>query len=168
MPQGGILSPFLFNVYLDYCLNEIPELKEAVEAEIIVCFADDMIARVKSIQQAEKLIKGLEKLKKFGLDLNKSKSQILGGVPCLEGKTEILRIPIHEKVTYLGYTFSRTRSQLYSDTRKRINKHINWISGKLSTIKNEQVKALIHSSFGRSLIVYFATPLVACGAWDMD
>ena len=80
-----------------------------MEAEIIVCFADDMIARVKSIQQAEKLIKGLEKLKKFGLDLNKSKSQILSGVPCLEGKTEILGIPIRDKDTYLGYTFSRTR-----------------------------------------------------------
>ena len=90
MPQGGILPPFLFNVYLDYCLNEIPELKEAVEAEIIVCFADDMIARVKSIQQAEKLIKGLEKLKKFGLDLNKSKSQILGKYLVLREKLKSL------------------------------------------------------------------------------
>ena len=96
-----------------------------MEAGIILCFADDVIARVKSIQQAEKIIKGLAKIKKFGLDLNKSKSQILGGVPCLEGKTEILGIPIRDKVTYLCYTFSHTRSQLYSDTRKRINKHIN-------------------------------------------
>ncbi len=100
--------------------------------------------------------------------MNKKKSQVLGGVPCLEDRSDILDIPIMDKVTYLGYTFSRTRAQLYSDTRKRINKHINWIGGKLSSIKNEQVKSLIHSSFGRSLIIYFATPLVACGAWTLE
>ena len=105
MPQGGILSPFLFNVYLDYCLNEIPELKEAVEAEIIVCFADDIIARVKSIQQAEKLIKGLEKLKKFGLDLNNTKSQIFGKYLVLREKLKSLESRSAKKSPTLATLF---------------------------------------------------------------
>jgi hypothetical protein len=37
-----------------------PQPKVAVEAGLIVCFADDLIARVKSILKAEKIIRGLE------------------------------------------------------------------------------------------------------------
>ena len=46
--QGGVLSPHLFNVYLDYCIRQIPTLKAALEGKQVMCFADDMIIRAQN------------------------------------------------------------------------------------------------------------------------
>jgi hypothetical protein len=53
----------LFNVYLDYCVDNIEELKEATALGIILAFADDMLARCKTLAQAKRIIAGMNKLK---------------------------------------------------------------------------------------------------------
>lgn len=84
------------------------------------------------MEDTKKIISGLKQLSQFGLDINFNKSQILGGVPCLTGETEIDGIKIFKKVKYLGYTYSRTRTQLYTDTRNNMKKHIGHVLGKLN------------------------------------
>lgn len=41
--QGGVLSPLLFNVYLEDTLMANPILKAAVELGKIIAFADDVL-----------------------------------------------------------------------------------------------------------------------------
>lgn len=123
--QGTKLSPKLFNVYLHYCLSQIPQLKIAIEKRLLLAWADDMIYRTTSIVNAKTVIAGMEQLKKFGLEINKSKSQALEGPTCLQELKDLCGIPIVKKVKYLGYTFSARRDQLIRDAKANIQKHAN-------------------------------------------
>lgn len=49
-------------------------------------------------------------------------------------------IEITNKIKYLGFTFSRTKKQIYADTRSHIMKHINYVIGKFGSVKNQYVK----------------------------
>lgn len=71
VPQGGVLSPLLFNLYLDYCIKQIPILKNATRNNQLMAFADDILLRAAKKEDAEQLIKGVEELRRFGLDLNR-------------------------------------------------------------------------------------------------
>ena len=62
-PQGGVCSPSLLNVYLHEALNSIPTLKNLVDSEQILCFADDMVVRVRTKKHAEEVIRAIEALK---------------------------------------------------------------------------------------------------------
>jgi hypothetical protein len=41
--QGSVLSPLLFNVYLDWVINQNPVLKAAIENGQLIAFADDIL-----------------------------------------------------------------------------------------------------------------------------
>ena len=69
---------------------EIPDLKSATETKKLLCYADNILERTKSIEETEVIIKRLDKLKVYGLNLNMDKSQILGNLPCLGDQIEIL------------------------------------------------------------------------------
>lgn len=43
VPQGGILSPMLFNSYLENCIDSEPLLKTLTEEGNLLAFADDLI-----------------------------------------------------------------------------------------------------------------------------
>ena len=110
VPQGGVLSPFLFNVYLDFSFDQSPQLKQLILTDSLLSFADDIIIRVKTKAEAEETIKALEDLRSFNLIINKQKSQIMQGPTSIEGLSELSGIFIVKKVKYLGYTLTPTRA----------------------------------------------------------
>ena len=70
--QGGILSPFLFNVYLEEALQSSSKLKEYIEREQLLAFADDLLLMAKDPEELDSMIAELENLQEiFGLVLNR-------------------------------------------------------------------------------------------------
>ena len=54
--QGGVLSPLLFNVYLEEILMANSVLKEAIAEGKLVAFADDILLMADSKLEMEQLI----------------------------------------------------------------------------------------------------------------
>jgi len=75
-------------------LNSDSYLKKLINDNQLLCFADDMIVRVKTKEEATAAIKAVETLSQFGLDINKKKSQIMKGPQCLKDINELEGIPI--------------------------------------------------------------------------
>ena len=88
-PQGGVISPVLANLFLhyvfdDYMSKEFPSIPYER-------YADDGVTHCVSLKQAKYLTKKLdERFRKFGLELNLSKTKI---VYCKDDdKRKIMRI----------------------------------------------------------------------------
>lgn len=60
--QGGVLSPLLFNVYLEETQMNHPILNAAIKAEKIIAFADDLLLIADSKVEMEDLLKQIENL----------------------------------------------------------------------------------------------------------
>ena len=80
-PQGGLISPILANVYLHYVLDLYFEkyIKPRLKGEAyLVRYADDFIIMFQYENEAKKVYKMLiERLAKFGLELEQEKTRIL-------------------------------------------------------------------------------------------
>lgn len=80
-PQGGLISPVLANVYLHYVLDLW--LEKAVKPKLkgeahLIRFADDFIIMFQHENEAEMIYSALiERLRKFGLEVEQSKTHIL-------------------------------------------------------------------------------------------
>ena len=85
----------------------------------------------------------------------------------LKEMTEFEGIQITKKVKYLGCNLTATRQAIYHETRKQINKHANLIQKKMR-VKDDQTAKILSAAFGRSLLLYFATPLVVNGLWGLE
>ena len=74
--QGGVLSPMLFNVYLEEALGTTQKLREMVSRGDLLAFADDMLIMTNSRAEMTQAIQELDALSgAWNLRLNKSKSQ---------------------------------------------------------------------------------------------
>ena len=100
-PQGGVLSPFLANVFLHYVLDEwfhetaTKHLRGKAE---IFRFADDFVIVCRTRDDAERLLKALHgRLGKYGLDLHPTKTRLVDFRKPREGKSE--------SFDFLGFTF---------------------------------------------------------------
>lgn len=75
-PQGGVISPLLANIYLNY-LDAIWEKKFA-ETGTLVRYADDLVVMCKSKEQALRAIEVLKAVfGKLELEMNKKKSKLV-------------------------------------------------------------------------------------------
>ena len=90
--QGGVLSPMLFNVYLEEALSTNAKLQEMVNRGDLLAFADDMLILTNSKVEMTQAIQELDRLSDvWNLKLNNSKSQVLTedasaditGIPCV-------------------------------------------------------------------------------------
>ncbi len=73
--QGGILSPLLFIIFMDKCLNEI-YVKE--ETEITFAYADDgTVTTGKELQLQEKVTRWNEVLTRHGMKVNQTKTEVM-------------------------------------------------------------------------------------------
>ena len=93
LPQGSILSPVLFNVYLEEALKTSQKLEEVRRRGDLLAFADDMLVMTDNQNELAMIIDELTKLEQqWNLRLNKKKSEILtkekvqevGGVRCVK------------------------------------------------------------------------------------
>ena len=80
LPQGSILSPVLFNVYLEEALKTSSKLEEVRKRGDLLAFADDMLVMSNSKPEVEMIVGELATLQqRWNLRLNKKKSEILTG-----------------------------------------------------------------------------------------
>jgi group II intron reverse transcriptase/maturase len=81
MPQGGVISPILANIYLHYVLDLWFQkvVKKHCQGEAcLIRYADDFVAAFEHEEDAERFLLELEgRLKKFGLELSKAKTRII-------------------------------------------------------------------------------------------
>ena len=60
--QGGVLSPMLFNVYLEEALGTTSKLREMVNRGDLLAFADDMLILTNSKAKMTQAIQELDNL----------------------------------------------------------------------------------------------------------
>jgi len=80
-PQGGLISPVLSNVYLHYVLDLWFEkvVKQSVKGEAhLVRYCDDFVIMMEHEHEVHAVYKSLvERLKKFGLEIEEDKTKII-------------------------------------------------------------------------------------------
>ncbi len=112
VPQGSIISPALFNIYLEPLLREIEEL--GISPEDILAYADDVLILCTSPNSVRTTIQLIKKWRtENGLILNPKKSEILEftsrrGEPYYKIGKEVEEIPIVSKYRYLGCWLNST------------------------------------------------------------
>ena len=101
--QGGVLSPLLFNVYLEEALGSTQMVREMVSRGDLLAFAVDMLILTNSKAEMMQAIQELDSLSgAWNLRLNKAKLQVLikdklediAGIPCVT-QVKYLGVPVH-------------------------------------------------------------------------
>jgi len=69
--QGSVLSPFLFNIYLD----DIARINDCTKRKVIIVYAGDILLIAQSVSEVEILLRACEKELLFlGMAINANKS----------------------------------------------------------------------------------------------
>lgn len=148
VPQGGVLSPLLFNLAISKILHVVPHSIKCL------MFADDLLLYIRS-QNAVDAIKALKDilsnikpwLGEVGLSISLSKSQLavfsrskqkFGEI---ELEHEGVRIPVREELLYLG---------IFLERRLTWAKHIIKVARRATSAVNI-MKAMSEVSWGASL-----------------
>lgn len=63
LAQGNVLSPMLFNIYLDMALRSSAFLKDMLRTGRILAYADDLVIRAASINEIKQITKEFQTLK---------------------------------------------------------------------------------------------------------
>ncbi len=108
LPQGSILSPVLFNVYLEEAIKSSQKLENVRARGDLLAFADDMLVMTNSKGDLSFIINELDKLEQnWNLRLNKKKSEILTH----ENLNEISGVRCVKMVKYLGMRVTLDRKE---------------------------------------------------------
>jgi retron-type reverse transcriptase len=73
-PQGGKLSPDLFNYYLHKCILESPPLMKLMRERKLLAYADDIAVLATTEKEIQNATDEIKKLGKYGLCINFRKS----------------------------------------------------------------------------------------------
>ena len=101
--QGEVLSPLLFNMYLEEALGSTQKLREMVNRGDLLAFADDMLIITNSKAEMTQAIQELDSLsgawnprlnKAKSLLLTEDKSEDIAGIPCVT-QVKYLGVPVH-------------------------------------------------------------------------
>jgi group II intron reverse transcriptase/maturase len=141
-PQGGIVSPVIANIYLHYALDLWfeKEVKAGSKGESYICrYADDFICAFRFKTDADKFYQTLGvRLKKFGLELSKEKTNII--------QFSRYRIGQNGRFDFLGFEFrwalSRSKKRIVKKrtTPKKLEKSIKNFTQWCRTIMSMRLK----------------------------
>ena len=124
LPQGSILSPVLFNVYLEEALKSSEKLEEVRRRGDLLAFADDMLVMSNNQHELEMIVNELTKLtSNWNLRLNKKKSEILTS----ENLIKIGGVRCTKVVKYLGVKVTIDRKEQTKVAKEQIEKNIRII-----------------------------------------
>jgi RNA-directed DNA polymerase len=127
VPQGGPLSPLMSNIYLHYALDiwfERRFRKKCKGEAYYIRYADDFLACFQARKEAETFLKELkERLEKFGLEIEESKTKLIQFGRYAEQDAE-KRGEKPEQFDFLGFTHycGKTRYGAFKVKRKTSKK----------------------------------------------
>lgn len=164
VPQGGVISPLLSNIYLHYVLDLWIRRKIAKEVNgrvYLVRYADDFIIGCTNREDAEKVWELLDaRLKQFGLELSQEKSRLIEfGRGAYKSNKDKGRKT--STFNFLGYTHYMTRSRR-GGTRlgrktigKRMRRKLIELNNKLRKLRNVLPFRELHRHLCRILQGYY-------------
>jgi hypothetical protein len=137
LPQGSILSPVLFNVYLEEALKSSRKLEDMRRRGDLLAFADDMLVMSNSQHEVEEVVEELATLNQnWNLRLNKKKSEILTN----EDLPEIGGIKCVKVVKYLGVRVAVDKKEQNRVTREQIDKNIKILRWRLGRADSDVIE----------------------------
>lgn len=111
VPQGGVISPVLSNLFLHYVFDVW--MKRNYRTHLWSRYADDAVIHCKTEQQAQQILTELEhRYKECGLELHPDKTKI---IYCKDSRRK--RNYPNTKFDFLGYTF---RCRVVKDKKGKI------------------------------------------------
>ena len=136
LPQGYILSPVLFNVYLEEALKTSRKLEEVRKRGDLLAFADDMLVMSNNQHEIEMVISELAKLQDdWNLRLNKKKSEILTG----ENLPEIGGVKCTRTVKYLGVKVTVDMQEQKVIAREQIDRNVKLLRWRLGRADSDVI-----------------------------
>ncbi|MFM7728357.1 MAG: RNA-directed DNA polymerase [Flavobacteriales bacterium] len=162
LPQGSILSPVLFNVYLEEALKTSDKLESVRKRGDLLAFADDMLVMSNSVSDLSDTIEALAELNiKWNLRLNKKKSEILTN----EKLEQVNGVKCTQMVKYLGVRIVMNKKEQGKVAKEQIQKNVNLLRNRLKRADVDVLQQLT-CCLARSLLIYIGTPMVAAGIWN--
>ncbi len=122
--QGGVISPFLFNFYLEKALMSQAKLREAITEGLLIAFADDLMLSPINAGAAVNMIVAMEALEaEFGLKLNKDKTVILSDRDDMKHVTALAGVKKKKVVKYLGMNIALDREYIKEVAKDTVRKN---------------------------------------------
>ena len=119
--QGSVISPFLFNIYIEDLALELKE-KVDINLEDIFMYADDILTLCSSVAQLKRAISVIENwCENNGMILNKQKSGIVPFAPRSAKRIPLMRL---EKKKELR---DKSRKGRGIDKEKLFVEHLQWV-----------------------------------------
>ena len=152
-----MLSPSLFNAYLDAVINENEFLKKLSENGQLIAFADDLFIIANNYSQAEQAIKAVELLENYGLQINLKKTQIKSDREDMTDVDKILDIKVTDSINYLGIHLYCDRLKLLASVKAQVKKYMGYLKLRIRS-NNYDLVRVIFSAFYRSMLIYYLHP----------
>lgn len=125
--QGSVLSPLIFNLYLDNLIEQNPFLKDLATQGKLLAYADDMLLILDSKDETEKAIQNLHQLSDFGLQLNTWKTQIMTYNQELAVCSEINGNKTTDHINYLSLKFFCDRQKTLNRAKEKAKQFMNYL-----------------------------------------
>lgn len=152
--QGGILSPFLFKLYIDDIIQNISEMNEGCTLGMhkvnILAYADDLVLIARSISDMDKLYSNLcNMIQDCNLVINKNKTKVLifhkssskvmpSVIRLLDDELEVVKY-----YNYLGHIIE-SNLQDNKDVELRLNKFYSSTNSLFRNFKNVNIDTLLY------------------------
>jgi group II intron reverse transcriptase/maturase len=164
VPQGGVISPLLSNIYLHYVLDLWISKKVAKELNgeiFLIRYADDFVIGCTNREDAEKAWEMLlTRLKQFGLELSQEKSRLIEfGRRAYNGNK--LAGTKSSTFDFLGFTHYMTRSRRggvrlgRKTIGKRMRRKLIDLNNKLRKVRNAMSFRELSKHLSRVLQGYY-------------